>query len=253
MGRLDGKVAVITGAGSGMGRASALLFTREGAAVLVADVNERGGAETVERVTAEGRQAAFRRTDVASSEDVRGMIQEAVERFGSLDVLYNNAGIAGQSARLAEQSEENWERVLGINLTGVYYGMRHALPVMLERGGGSIISTASVAGMVGFAGAAAYCAAKAGVISLTRTAAVEYARWNIRVNCICPGVVETPLLAEIYGGDVEADRPRLLRRQPLPRFGTPEDIAQMALYLASDESGYVTGAAMVVDGGYTAR
>ncbi|MGH2597781.1 MAG: SDR family NAD(P)-dependent oxidoreductase [Dehalococcoidia bacterium] len=253
MGRLENKVAVITGAGSGMGRATALLFAREGAAVLVADVNERGGEETVERIAAEGGRAAFLRTDVASSEDVHAMLHDALDRFGALDVLFNNAGIAGESGRLAEQSEASWQRVLDINLTGVYLGMRHAIPVMLERGGGSIISTASVAGMVGFAGAAAYCAAKAGVISLTRVAAVEYARWNIRVNCICPGVVETPLLAEIYGGDVEADRPRLLRRQPLPRFGTPEDIAQMALYLASDESAYVTGAAMVVDGGYTAR
>jgi len=253
MGRLENKVAVITGAGSGMGRASAILFAREGATVLVADVNERGGEETVERIVAEGGRAAFLRTDVASSEDVHAMVHAAVDRFGALDILFNNAGIAGESGRLADQSEGNWQRVIGINLTGVYLGMRHAIPVMLERGGGSIISTASVAGMVGWAGAAAYSAAKAGVINLTRTAAIEYARWNIRVNCICPGVIHTPLLESIHGGDIEPARDHLLRLQPMRRLGEPEDIARMALFLASDDSTFVTGAAMMVDGGYTAR
>lgn len=252
MARLHDKVAVITGAGSGMGRASALLFAAEGAKVLVADVNERGGEETVETITAAGGRAAFLRTDVASSEDVKRMVMTALKRFGTLDILFNNAGIAGESARLADQSEENWHRVIGINLTGVYLGMRHAIPVMLEQGGGSIISTASVAGMVGWARAAAYSAAKGAVINLTRTAAIEYARRNIRVNCICPGVIHTPLLEGIQG-DIEAGRDRLNRMQPMPRIGTPDDIAQMALYLASDDAAFVTGAAMVVDGGYTAR
>ena len=253
MGRLETKVAVITGAASGMGRATAALFAREGAAVLLADVEERGVAQAAEEIVAEGGRAAFLRTDVSSSEDVRRMVEAALERFGALDVLFNNAGIAGESARLADQSEENWGRVLAINLTGVYLGMRHAIPMMLERGGGSIISTASVAGMVGWAGAAAYSASKAAVINLTRTAAIEYARWNIRVNCICPGVIHTPLLENIYGGSIEGAMDRLLRMQPMPRLGTPEDVAQMALFLASDESAFVTGAAMVVDGGYTAR
>ena len=253
MGRLENKVAVITGAASGMGRATAARFAREGAAVLLADVDERGGEEAVARIAADGGRAAFVRTDVSSSDAVQAMIGAALERFGGLDVLFNNAGIAGESARLADQSEENWQRVLGVNLTGVYLGMRHAIPVMLERGGGSIISTASVAGMVGWAGAAAYSASKAAVINLTRTAAIEYARRNIRVNCICPGVIHTPLLEGIYGGSIEGAMDRLLRMQPMPRLGTPEDVARMAFFLASDESAFVTGAAMVVDGGYTAR
>jgi NAD(P)-dependent dehydrogenase (short-subunit alcohol dehydrogenase family) len=180
------------------------------------------------------------------------MVQAALDRFGALDVLYNNAGVAGESAWLAQSSEENWQRVLDINLTGVYLGMKHAIPAMMERGGGSIISTASVAGMVGWRGAAAYSAAKAGVINLTRTAALEYARYNIRVNCICPGVIQTPLLDSVQGAD-EGSRARLVQMQPMPRLGTGDDIAHMALYLASDESAFVTGAAMVVDGGYTAR
>ena len=253
MGRLENKVATITGAASGMGRATAALFAREGAAVLLADVDEHGGAVAAAQIAAEGGRAAFLRADVSRSEDVRRMVETALERFGALDVLFNNAGIAGESGRLADQSEENWGRVLAINLTGVYHGMRHAIPVMLERGGGSIISTASVAGMVGWVGAAAYSASKAAVINLTRTAAIEYARWNIRVNCICPGVIQTPLLDGSHGGSIEAKRDRLLRMQPMPRLGTPEDVARLALFLASDESAFVTGAAMVVDGGYTAR
>jgi len=253
MDRLQGKVAVITGAGSGMGRATALRFAQEGAAVFVADIDEGSGPAAVEVISAGGGRAEFMQTDVASSEDVRRLLAAAVERFGGLDILFNNAGIVGESARLADQSEENWQRVLGVNLTGVYLGMRHAIPAMLERGGGSIISTASVAGMVGWAGAAAYSASKAAVINLTRTAAIEYARWNIRVNCICPGVIHTPLLEGIYGGSIAGAEERLLRMQPMPRLGTPDDIAAMALYLASDESAFVTGAAMVVDGGYTAR
>jgi len=247
MGRLENKVAVITGAASGMGRATAELFAREGAAVLLADVSERGGEEAVERIASEGGRAAFVRTDVASSDAVKAMIDAALERFGALDVLFNNAGIAGESSRLAEQSEENWARVLGVNLTGVYLGMRHAIPAMVDRGGGSIISTASVAGMVGWPGAAAYSASKAAVINLTRTAAIEYARWNIRVNCICPGVIHTPLLESIHGGSIEDAEERLVRMQPMRRLGTPQDIANMALFLASDESAYVTGAAMVVE------
>lgn len=252
MPRLADKVAIITGAASGIGRASALLFAREGAAVLVADVNERGGADAVAAIVAAGGRAAFQRTDVSSSEDVRAMVQAALDRFGALDILFNNAGIAGESAWLAQSSEDNWRRVLDVNLTGVYLGMKHALPVMMERGGGSIISTASVAGLVGWRAAAAYSAAKAGVINLTRTAALEYARYNIRVNCICPGVIETPLLHAVQGADAES-RARLVQMQPLPRLGQADDIASMALYLASDESAFVTGAAMVVDGGYTAR
>lgn len=252
MPRLADKVAVVTGAGSGIGRASATLFAAEGAAVLVADVNERGGEETVSAITAAGGRAAFLRVDVADSAQVERMIATALERFGALDVLYNNAGIAGESPRLADTDEAMWDRVLSINLKGVYLGMKHAIPVMVEHGGGSIVSTASVAGLVGWKGSAAYSAAKAGVVNLTRTAALEYAPMNVRINCVCPGAIRTPLLESVRGR-MESDDARLMGMQPLRRVGEPEDVARLALYLASDESAFVTGAAMVVDGGFTAR
>jgi NAD(P)-dependent dehydrogenase (short-subunit alcohol dehydrogenase family) len=252
MGKLDGKAAVITGAASGMGRASALLFAQEGARLLLADVDAKGGEAVADEIARAGGRAIFRRVDVSQPEQVEAMIGAAVTELGALDVLFNNAGIEGESARLADSSLANWDRVLAINLKGVFLGMKYALPVMIERGGGSIINTASVAGLVGWHGAGAYSASKGGVVILTKTAALEYARWNIRVNCICPGVIHTPMVERITHGRADMLE-RLKQAQPLPRIGTPEDIAQMALYLASDDAAFVTGAAMVVDGGYTAR
>jgi len=252
MGRLEGKVAVITGAASGMGRATAKRFAAEGAALVLADVDAAGGQAVTDEIRTQGFQGLFIQTDVSRREEVSAMIGAALKEFGGVDVLFNNAGIEGESGRLADSSDENWDRILAINLKGVFLGMREAIPYMIERGGGSIINTASVAGLVGWFGAAAYSASKGGVVQLTRTAALEYARANIRVNAICPGVIHTGMVDRITGGAPEAID-RLKSSQPLPRVGQPEDIANMALYLASDESSFVTGAAFPVDGAYTAR
>lgn len=252
MARLDGKVAVITGAASGMGRASAQLFAAEGARLLLADVDVAGGEQTVDLVKQHGGEAAFMRVDVSRAAEVEGLIGAAVERYGLIDVLFNNAGIEGMSGRVADWSEEVFDRTIAINLKGVFLGMKYALPLMAERGSGSIINTASVAGLNGWHGGGGYTASKGGVVILTKTAAIEYARWNVRVNCICPGVIHTAMVDRITGASPDAVE-RLKRLQPMPRIGEAEDIARMALYLASDESTFVTGAAMVVDGGYTAR
>jgi NAD(P)-dependent dehydrogenase (short-subunit alcohol dehydrogenase family) len=250
MDRLKDKVALITGGGSGIGRATSLLFAREGAKVVVADYATEGGEETVRLITAAGGTAMFVQADVSRSADVQWMIATTVQAYGRIDILFNNAGIEGPSAKIVNYPEEEWERVLAIDLTAVYLGMKYAIPEMLKQGGGVIISTASVAGMVGFPGSGAYGAAKAGVIQLTRTVALEYASKNIRVNCICPGVIRTPMAQRVMG-----DRPEeaVVRMEPIGRLGTPEDIAHAALFLASDESSFATGAPFIIDGGYVAR
>ncbi len=250
MKRLEDKVALITGGGSGIGRASSLLFAREGARVAVADYAVEGGQETVSQVRSAGGEALFIQADVSKSADVQRMIETVVNAYGRLDVLFNNAGIEGPAAKVAHYSEEDWERVIAVDLTAVYLGMKYAIPQMLKQGGGVIISTASVAGLVGFPGAAAYCAAKAGVIQLTRTVALEYAEQNIRVNCICPGVISTPMFRRVVG---ERPEEEFVRLEPVRRLGKPEDIAYAALFLASDESSFATGAPFIIDGGYVAR
>ena len=250
MARLKDKVATITGGGSGIGRASCLLFAREGAKVVVADYVAEGGNETVRQISAAGGQAVFVQADVSKSADVQNMIGAAVRNYGCVDILFNNAGIEGPSAKLANLKEEDWDRVIAIDLTSVYLGMKYVIPEMIKQGGGVIISTASVAGLVGFQGSGAYAAAKAGVINLTRLAALEYADKNIRVNCICPGVIETPMVERVLGG---RPRERVVRSEPIGRLGRPEDIANAALFLASDESSFATGAPFIIDGGYVAR
>jgi NAD(P)-dependent dehydrogenase (short-subunit alcohol dehydrogenase family) len=249
MDRLRGKVALITGGGSGMGRASSLLFAREGATVAVVDRADEAGEETVRLIEADGGTASFIHADVADAADVENMVETTVKTYGRLDVLFNNAGIEGPSVNLLEYGEDDWARIIAVNLTAVYRAMRAAIPHMIEQGGGVILSTASVAGLVGLARSSAYSAAKAGVIGLSRTVALEYGPRNIRVNCICPGFIATPMLDRVLG-----DRPEeaLHRLFPLRRVGTADDIAHAALFLASDESAYVTGVPFVVDGGFAA-
>ncbi len=251
MGLLDNKVAIVTGAASGIGKATAALFAGEGAKVVAADWSDAQGSEAVEAIKASGGDAVFVRVDVAQPEDVRAMIEKASDFYGGLDVIFNNAGVEGDQGLTADCSVENWDRVIGINLKGVFLGMKYAIPEMLKRGGGSIINNASVAGIVGFRGLPAYCASKGGVIQLSKTAALEYAAQGIRVNAICPGVIWTPMVERFVGDNAEA-RKAFEAMEPVGHFGSPEDIAAMALFLASDQSRFCTGAPFVVDGGFVA-
>jgi NAD(P)-dependent dehydrogenase (short-subunit alcohol dehydrogenase family) len=249
MGRLDNKVAIVTGASSGMGRATAIRFAGEGAAVVVADLNEDGGASTVRQCKENAGRAVFHKADVTSEADVEGMIARAISEFGRLDVTFNNAGLIGAVGSLEEISAESWDRTHAILLRAVFFGIKYSIPHMRKVGGGSIISTASIAGMRGGFGPSIYSAAKAGVINLTQCAAVELGKDRIRVNCICPGGINTP----IGGATTERSVQALSKAQPIQRAGQPEDIANMALFLASDESEWITGTSMLVDGGFMAR
>jgi NAD(P)-dependent dehydrogenase (short-subunit alcohol dehydrogenase family) len=247
--RLAGKVAVITGAASGLGRASAQLFAEHGASVVIADRDASGGEETVAQIRDTGGQAEFIETDVAIADDADAMVTKAVTCFGKLDVLFNNAGIAIRKP-VADLSEDEWDRCIDTNLKGVFLGSKSAIPEMIRGGGGSIINTASIYGVVGGRTRAAYSASKGGIVNLTRSMALDYASQNIRVNCICPGFVETPLLKKILGTEEEFQA--LVDMHPMGRLGRPIETAYAAVYLASDEAAFTTGIALPVDGGYTA-
>jgi len=251
MGKLEKKIAVITGAASGIGRAAAIRFAGEGATVVIADLNREGGEAVVRECKEQGGHAVFQRADVASEEDISGAINRAVREFGRLDIIYNNAGLGGAVGPLEKTTAENWDGTFSILLRAVFLGIKHAVPEMRKVGGGSIISTASVAGLRGAPWLHAYCAAKAGVISLTRSASIEFAKDKIRVNCICPGLIATPLTYNRLPGGESAATQLFAAFQPWPRAGRPEDIAAMALFLASDDSEFVSGQAMVVDGAVT--
>ena len=249
--RLNGKVAIVTGAASGIGRATAELFAAEGAKVVAADLNERDGTALADQL---GSNVVFRRADVAVSTDVRGLVELAEQRFGGLDVLFNNAGIAVFKT-IEETSEEEWDRVVAVNLRSIYLGIKHAIPAMRRRGGGSIINTASVHGFQTAPGLGAYGATKHGVIGITKSAALELARENIRVNAVCPGAVDTPIMrANLRAvGDEDEELRKISESEPIGRVGQPIEIAKAVLWLATDDSSFATGAPFVIDGGLIAR
>ena len=251
-GRLDGKIALITGAGSGIGRASALTFAREGAKVAVADKQVDGGQETVRMVEAAGGTASFIEVDVSDATSVKAMVNATVETYGRIDCAYNNAGIEGQVAPTDSYADNMFDKVIAVNLTGVWLCMKYEIPRLLEQGGGAIVNTASGAGLIGVAGLSAYVASKHGVIGLTKTAALEYAKSGIRVNAVCPGLIQTPMVERLT-----ADQPQLgealVAMEPVGRTGRPEEIAESVVWLCSDAASFVTGHAMSVDGGFVAQ
>ncbi|HSM93586.1 MAG TPA: SDR family oxidoreductase [Anaeromyxobacteraceae bacterium] len=251
-GRLEKRVALVTGAASGIGRQSALAFAREGAAVAVVDVTEGAGNETVALIQKAGGTARFFRCDVSKAADVEKLVKDVVAAFGRLDCAHNNAGIEGKQALTADASEEVWDRTIAVNLKGVFLCMKYEIPQMLKQGGGAIVNTASVAGLVGFVGLPAYNASKGGVIQLTRTAALEYAKQGIRVNAVCPGVIKTPMVDRFTGGKPEAEA-AFTAGEPVGRMGRPEEIATAVVWLCTDDASFVTGIPMPVDGGWVAQ
>lgn len=247
-----GKVALVTGASSGIGKATALAFARAGYAVALADIDDAAGTDVLKALQAEGRNALFVQCDVADAAQVNYLIAHCVAAFGGLDVAFNNAGIEGELAATADCTLENWDRVIGVNLKGVWLCMRAELRQMLQQAeGGAIVNCSSVAGLAGLPTVPAYVASKHGVVGLTRTAALEYATRNIRVNAVCPGAIETPMLERFMQG--EQGRQQMIATEPVGRIGSPEEIAAAVIWLSGPGASFVTGHALAVDGGWTAR
>jgi 3-oxoacyl-[acyl-carrier protein] reductase len=249
---LSGKVAIVTGGDSGIGKAISELFAAEGASVVIADMNDGGTADSISKEGSGGRRAIYVKTDVRNEKQVRRLVAQTKKRFGGIDILCNNAGIELLKP-MTQTTEEEWDRIMQTNLKGVFLVSKHVIPEMVERGGGAIVNTASQLGLVGLENFTAYCASKGGVVLLTRSMALECARQNIRVNCICPGPVQTPMLERelLTEADPAAARKTWAGRQPIGRLGQPREIAQAALFLASERSSFVIGHALVIDGGYT--
>lgn len=247
---LKDKVALITGAGSGIGESTALLFASKGARITVTDINEDHGKKVVERIKNDGGKAIFIKADTSKPEDSEKSVKETMDKFGRLDIAVNNAGIGGPSQPIGEYDIEGWNKVISINLSGVFYGMRYQIPAMLENGGGSIINVASILGSVGFANSCAYVAAKHGVVGLTKNGALEYSKLGIRINAVGPGFIKTPLLSD----NLEQEQiGQLSALHPIGRLGEPEEVAELFLWLAGDKSSFVTGSYYPIDGGYLAQ
>jgi NAD(P)-dependent dehydrogenase (short-subunit alcohol dehydrogenase family) len=250
-GSFAGKVAFVTGAANGIGRAAALAFAHEGASVVAADVSEQGNQDTARMIEEAGGRALAVRCDVSRAGDVKAALDRVVETFGRLDFAFNNAGVEQPITATADLTEEEWDRIVSINLRGVFLCMKHEIPLMLRQGGGAIVNTSSGAGVKGFAGQAAYCAAKYGIVGLSKAAALDYAKSNIRINAVCPGIIETPMMDRFSGGTPEG-RARVIAQEPIGRMGKPEEIAAAVIWLCSDAAAFVVGHAMVIDGGQTA-
>ena len=244
------KVAIVTGGSFGIGRATAMAFAKRGAKVAVADWVEDN--ETLNAIKAIGGEAIFIKFDVSKSADVKAMVEKTISAFGRLDMAFNNAGTEGAQGITHECTEENWDRVLGINLKGVWLCMKYEIPHMLKQGKGAIVNTSSVAGLVGFTGIPAYTVSKHGLIGLTQTAALEYAKQGIRVNAVCPGVIKTPMIDRFTGNDKTVEK-QFESMEPIGRLGQPEEVAEAVIWLCSDASSFVTGDAMPVDGGWVAQ
>ncbi len=251
MGLLENKVAIVTGGATGIGRSTAEVFAREGAKVVVSDVNETAGKETVELVKKAGGDAIFVRADVSKPEDMQALVDKTVEAYGRLDIAVNNAGIGGEQNLTADYSIEGWRKVIDINLSGVFYGMKFQIPAMLANGGGAIVNVASILGKVAFASAPAYVASKHGVVGLTTSAAQEYSAQGVRVNSVGPGFIQTPMIAALE--EDEAMNAALVAMHPIGRLGRPEEVAELIAWLASDRASFVTGSYYAVDGGYLTR
>jgi NAD(P)-dependent dehydrogenase (short-subunit alcohol dehydrogenase family) len=253
-GQLTGKVALVTGGASGIGRATALIFAREGATLVIADMHEEGGQQTVHMIRENGGDATFVQVDVSRAIEVEAMVSATVETYGRLDCAHNNAGIGSRPrVRLHELSEEGWDQVMSINLKGVWLCMKYEILQMLQQGNGAIVNTASIMGLVGsWSRSGAYNASKHGVVGLTKTAALEYATAGLRVNAVCPGYIRTPLIAEALTSDPEMEA-QIIARHPVGRMGRPEEIAEAVVWLCSDAASFVTGHTMTVDGGYVAQ